>query len=116
MPSAVVERSGHDFEKFGLIHQMNIVWYVWWCKICAIFRDESARKMVMDDGFQQITFRRFIISNLIDYRLRGNILTINKYLEIMSYQSKKRLFFCFFAAFIYILPKPLVIFIESTFD
>jgi glycosyltransferase involved in cell wall biosynthesis len=108
MPSAVVERSGEDFDKFGLKHQMNIVWYVWWCKICSVFRDESIRQKVMDDGFQQITFRQFIISNLIDYRLRRNLLTIHKYLEIMSYQPKRRLIFCFFAALIYILPKPLV--------
>lgn len=108
MPSAVVERSGEDFERFGLKHQMNIVWYVWWCKICSIFQDESIKQIVMDDGFQQINFRQFIISNLIDYRLHGNMLTFHKYLEIMSYQPKRRLLFCFFAALIYILPKPLV--------
>jgi len=85
MPSAVVERSGEDFEKYGLNHQLNIVWYAWWCKICSAFSDESIRQKVMDDGFQRITFRQFIISNLIDYRLRGNMLTIHKYLGLAEF-------------------------------
>jgi glycosyltransferase involved in cell wall biosynthesis len=103
-PEPVVERSGDDVQSFGLQHRLNLTWYLWWLKISSLIPDPEMRAVCADDGFQCISFKRFILHSVLDFRLRGNELTLHKLLLIMSYQPKARIIYCFLLLPIYLIP------------